>query len=357
MADVLRDLRRRQLLRQQDGRWVIAEDLSTLEDELPRSVMSLIQRKLEALDDADRRLLTAASVQGLDFDSAIVARALGQEEDDVEDRLDRLEREHALVRFVDEYECPDRSLTLRYRFAHHLYHNTISDSLRITRRVALSRAIADGLIARMAGKADNAADIALILETARDNVRAAEYWNRAAQGAARLYAHAETERLAQARAGAAGRRARHAATRRRGARPADDLRAGDQDQPGLRHVGRRERLRSGARTVSKSRGSGAGRARPDRAVSAPHRLGRNPHRARDLHGDARPLPAAGRSAPADDRRVVRGRRPVPSRRSRRIASAARARAVALRSGVPSPARVADGHRAGHLLPLRVTRGR
>jgi serine/threonine protein kinase/tetratricopeptide (TPR) repeat protein len=197
MADVLRDLRRRQLVLQQDGRWVIAGELSTLQEELPRSVMSLIQRKLEALDDADRRLLTAASVQGLDFDSAIVARALGLPEHDVEDRLDRLEREHALVRFVDEYECPDRSLTLRYRFAHHLYHNQISDSLRITRRVALSRAIADGLIARLAGKTDNAADIAVILETARDNVRAAEYWNKAAQGAARLYAHAETARLAQ----------------------------------------------------------------------------------------------------------------------------------------------------------------
>ena len=136
MADVLRDLRRRQLVRQQDGRWVIAEDLLTLEDELPRSVMSLIQRKLEALDDADRRLLTAASVQGLDFDSAIVARALGQEEHDVEDRLDRLEREHALVRFVDEYECPDRSLTLRYRFAHHVYHHAFHEAVRVTRRAA-----------------------------------------------------------------------------------------------------------------------------------------------------------------------------------------------------------------------------
>ena len=76
MADVLRDLRRRQLIRQQDGRWVIAEDLSALERELPESVRSLIQRKIDALDDADRRLLAAASVQGLDFDSAIVARAL-----------------------------------------------------------------------------------------------------------------------------------------------------------------------------------------------------------------------------------------------------------------------------------------
>ena len=102
------------------------------------------------------------------------------------------------MKFVDEHECPDRSLTLRYRFAHHLYYNTIFDSLRITRRVALSRAIADALISRLSSThCDCAADIAVILENARDHVRAAEFWNKAAQAAARLYAHDETARLAQ----------------------------------------------------------------------------------------------------------------------------------------------------------------
>jgi adenylate cyclase len=198
MTDVLRDLRRRQVIRQIDGRWVAADNLDALESELPQSVLSLIQRKLEALDDADRRLLTAASVQGADFDSAIVAKALQLPSDEVEDRLERLEREHALVTFVDEFECPDRSLTLRYRFTHHLYQNTIYDSLRITRRVSLSKAIADALIARLSrSESESAADIAVILEVARENVRAAEYWNRAAQSAARLYAHDETARLAQ----------------------------------------------------------------------------------------------------------------------------------------------------------------
>jgi predicted ATPase/MoxR-like ATPase len=198
MTDALRDLRRRQVVRQVDGHWVVTEDLSALRKELPQSVLSLIQRKLDALDDADRRMLSAASVQGFDFDSAILARVLQLPEEDVEDRLDRLEREHALVRFVDEHECEDRSLTLRYRFAHHVYHNAIYDSLRATRRVTLSRSISDGLIARLGrDPCECAVDIALLLETARDNVRAAEYWNRAAQASARLYAHDETLRLAR----------------------------------------------------------------------------------------------------------------------------------------------------------------
>jgi predicted ATPase len=196
VVDLLRDLRRRQILRQQDGKWVMAEDLAALERTLPESVRSLVQRKIDALDDSDRRLLGAAAVQGLDFDSAVLAAVLERPEEEIEDRLERLEREHALVRFVDEQDSK-RQLTLRYRFAHHVYHNAFDRSLRATRRAALSRAIAQQLIGRLGGKpCDCAADIALLLESARENVRAAEYWNQAAQAAARLYAHDETERLA-----------------------------------------------------------------------------------------------------------------------------------------------------------------
>jgi len=76
MADVLRDMRRRQVIQQQDGRWTIASDLRAIARELPESIRSLIQRKMDALEDSDRRLLAAASVQGMDFDSAIVAAAV-----------------------------------------------------------------------------------------------------------------------------------------------------------------------------------------------------------------------------------------------------------------------------------------
>lgn len=198
MADLVRDLRRRSVISQVDGRWRLSEDVSAVERELPQSVRSAVERKLEALDTEDRRLLSAASVQGLDFDTAVLTAALQLREEDVEDRLDRLQREHALVQFVDEWEAPDRTLTLRYRFAHHLYHNAFYESLRGTRRAALSRSIADRLVTRYGEKVgEHAGDVALLFEAARDNVRAASYWNRAAQAAARLYAHEETLRLAQ----------------------------------------------------------------------------------------------------------------------------------------------------------------
>jgi serine/threonine protein kinase/tetratricopeptide (TPR) repeat protein len=197
MADVLRDLRRRQVIQQQDGRWTISDALPAIARELPESVRSLIQRKMDALEDTDRRLLAAASVQGMDFDSAILAAVGQMDDEEVESRLERLEREHALVRFAGELEAPDRSLTLRYRFAHHMYQNACFDSLRATRRVALSRAIAERLVQRYKEQPDRLSDIAVLFEVARDGVRAAEYWNLAAQAAGRLYAHDESARLAQ----------------------------------------------------------------------------------------------------------------------------------------------------------------
>ncbi len=106
MADVLRDLRRRQIIQQPDGRWIITENVSAIARELPESVRSLIQRKMDALEDTDRRLLSAASVQGMDFDSALLAAVVQIDEEEVESRLERLEREHALVRFVARARSP-----------------------------------------------------------------------------------------------------------------------------------------------------------------------------------------------------------------------------------------------------------
>ena len=55
---------------------LLARSVADIERELPESVRSMIARKIERLDEADRRLLVAASVQGHEFDSATVSEAL-----------------------------------------------------------------------------------------------------------------------------------------------------------------------------------------------------------------------------------------------------------------------------------------
>ena len=199
LVDLVRDLRRRgAIMPGADGHCVLAEGLAALERELPESVRSMIQRKLGALGNADRQLLSAAAVQGGDFCAAVVEQALGLDEPVVEDALDRLERDHALVRYVGELTCPDRTITPQYRFAHALYREALVEALRASRRGVLAGEIAGALVQRWADKTpDIALDLAVLFETARAPLAAARYFGVAAQAATRLYAHHEAAGLAE----------------------------------------------------------------------------------------------------------------------------------------------------------------
>ena len=197
MADLVRYLRDRKVIAAQDGRWVLAQSLSSIERDLPESVRGMIERKIAQLGEDDRRLLVAASVQGYEFDSTIVAKALDLDPADIEERLETLERVYALVRFVAEKEFPGRVLTLRYRFVHVLYQNALYASLRPTRRGQLSATVAEALL-DCYGKqsASVASELAFLFETARDWSRATEYYIVAANNASEEYAIQEAGTLA-----------------------------------------------------------------------------------------------------------------------------------------------------------------
>jgi predicted ATPase len=151
MGDLLRHLRARQVLAQDQGRWVLAQSLPNLEQELPESIRSMIERKIDQLGEEDRRLLVGASVQGFEFDSAVVAKAMALDAADVEEQLEELQRVHNFVRFVQEQEFPDQTPTLRYRFVHVLYQNALYATLRPTRKASLSAAVAQALIVSPSG--------------------------------------------------------------------------------------------------------------------------------------------------------------------------------------------------------------
>jgi hypothetical protein len=146
MVDLLRYLRDRGVIAQECGVWALVQALPDLERELPESVRGMVQRKVTQLAADDRQLLMAASVQGPEFDSAVVADILGWDPANVEERLDILERVHFLVMRIHEQTFPDRTLTLRYRFVHVLYQNALCAALPPTRRAAWSAAAARALL-------------------------------------------------------------------------------------------------------------------------------------------------------------------------------------------------------------------
>ncbi|MHC4448652.1 MAG: protein kinase domain-containing protein [Planctomycetota bacterium] len=198
MADLLRYLRDRDVLVERDGRWALDRALPDLAGKLPESVRSMVQRKIEQLSEEDSKLLVACSVQGYEFDSVIVAGALGLDVADVEDRIGELNRVHDFLVEVEERELPDRTFTSRYRFVHVLYQNALLGSLRPARRASLSRAVADAML-RHHGEDDDrvAAELAILFERARNFERAAHFFLLAARHAVRLFANHEAAKLAR----------------------------------------------------------------------------------------------------------------------------------------------------------------
>ena len=197
MADLVRYLRDHGAIGETEGRWTLERGLAEMQRELPESVRGMIERKIGQLDEGERTLLTAASVQGHLFDSAIAAQVLGLPADHVEERLEKLERVHALVSLTGESELPDRTLNLRYRFVHALYQNALYASLPATRRARLSRQVAQAIERAHGGNSPGVAhELAALYEAGRDFARAADYYLAATRQASRVSAHTEASTLA-----------------------------------------------------------------------------------------------------------------------------------------------------------------
>lgn len=198
VADLAEYLKARDVVREVDGTWTMTGSLPDLERDLPESMRSMVQRKVGQLSESDNQLLVAASVQGYDFDSAVVAAALARDPADVEERLVDLERIYTFVHRRDEHEFPDGTLATRYRFVHVLYQNVLYGSLSVSRRVQLSKAVAETILELQKGAPGPfASELGFLFEAARDAERASHFFAAAARNAAKVFANQEAAMLAR----------------------------------------------------------------------------------------------------------------------------------------------------------------
>jgi len=110
------------------------------------SISHMIQAKLDRLDDTHRQLLGTASVQGREFDSAVLAATLQLEPQDVEEALQELDEIHGVIHRIREEELPDGKFTVRYRFAYGLYQEACYRSLAPSRKASLSASLAQAFL-------------------------------------------------------------------------------------------------------------------------------------------------------------------------------------------------------------------
>ena len=198
MIALLRYLNEQRVLEQQNGVWVLTQEIPDIQKDLPGSVRAIVERKAAALEDGDRRLLEAAAVQGYDFDSVVLAAALDQDPADVEDRLDILDRLHGFISRSGEKELPTHAITMQCRFVHGLYQNAFYSSLTPSRRIKYAKAVASSIQQQYSvHEASVASQLALLFETAREFGLAIQYFEIASRNAFSVFAYHESVSLAR----------------------------------------------------------------------------------------------------------------------------------------------------------------
>ena len=198
MVDLVRDLKDRKFIVLEQGRWILSKPIEAIGSDVPASVRSMIRRKIDSLSEQDRRLLQAASVEGAEFHSVVLAAVVSADAAEVEERLEVIERNHFFVQRIGEKEFPDGTLTLQLRFVHALYQNALYAMLTPTRRTGLSAATANTLLRLYPDSQVSVAhQVALLFESAREFARAAEFFQVAAERAADVFANQEAAVLAR----------------------------------------------------------------------------------------------------------------------------------------------------------------
>jgi predicted ATPase len=113
---------------------------------MTESLRQMLRRKLDRLDDTNRQLLVTASVQGREFDSAVLARSLELSSADVEETLSVLDEVHGLIQRIREEELPDGKFTVRYRFVYGFYQEVCYESLAPTRKASINASLAEAFL-------------------------------------------------------------------------------------------------------------------------------------------------------------------------------------------------------------------
>jgi tetratricopeptide (TPR) repeat protein len=171
LTSVVDHLLDRGLLALRDGAWQLASD----GDEIPQSLRDLVLGQFEGLDAADRGVLTAAAVMGVDFDAIGVAAACDQPVETVEAICARLAEHGQLVCTTGTTSWPDGSLGGTYEFLHGLHRTVLYQHLAPAERARLHRALGERI------ETGYATDTAVVAAALASHFERGSDWARAVQ--------------------------------------------------------------------------------------------------------------------------------------------------------------------------------
>jgi predicted ATPase len=130
---------------QQGDQWVLHGDATTLADQVPDSLWSLLVTQVEALAPDAQACLAVASVAGVHFTAAEVAVGLQRAVEDVETVCDRLSQAGQFLTAQALQTWPDGTVTARYAFQHAMYQHVVYARLGSAQRRRLHQRLGERL--------------------------------------------------------------------------------------------------------------------------------------------------------------------------------------------------------------------
>jgi predicted ATPase len=193
VQEVLRYTLEAGIVVQQGDRYVRTDDGSA-EGGIPEGLRDVVGKRLSRLSPTCNRLLSVGAVIGREFDLAVLQSVAGMGEDDLSAAL----QESVRVGILQEQTRPG---SIRYRFAHAFFRQTLYEELIAPRRLRLHQQVARAIEERTGTRLqEHAAELAEHFAHSTDPedlAKAIHYSEMAAGNAQKVYAYGEAARILQ----------------------------------------------------------------------------------------------------------------------------------------------------------------
>jgi predicted ATPase len=184
-------------LERQGIAWDTLIDVEEALGEVPQSLHGMVEQQLTQCRAAERQVLEAASVAGVEFAAASVSAALlaTGEGTTIEAVCEELVRREQFLTDQGLLVWPDGTITQKFGFRHALYREVLYSHVAEARRVRMHRAIGEQLESGYAGHTEQiAGELAEHFANGRDDAKAVTYHQLAAEVALKRSAPREAIR-------------------------------------------------------------------------------------------------------------------------------------------------------------------
>ena len=198
MIAMLEHLMAQGFLQQEAGMWQLRSAFAEMDVGVPAALSEMIETQIDRLDEADQRLLEAASLIGVVFPAWAAAAALDGDLEEIEAHYDQLTRRLHFLHPAGHDELPDGTQSASYVFAHGMYREVLRSRQSPARRARRHLRVAEKFEKLFAGRElDVSTEMAMHFEAAAEWVRASEALCIAAGKAMRRGARDESARLTE----------------------------------------------------------------------------------------------------------------------------------------------------------------